>query len=77
MSTTPNQVMAQVASHYGAVPTPRTYPEGASQSFVEGEIVVMSGGYSSCHGSRWSHMCATWYPSCDRCRVASARSGKN
>jgi len=45
MATTANISMAQCASHYGAVPTPRTYPEGATQTFVEGEIVVMSAGY--------------------------------
>lgn len=45
MSTIANAIMEQVASHYGAVPTPRTYPEGASQTFVEGEVVVMQSGY--------------------------------
>ncbi len=45
MATIALSAMEQVASHYGAVPTPRTYPEGATQTFVEGEVVVMSAGY--------------------------------
>lgn len=45
MATITKAAMAQNSSSYGAIPTPRTYPEAASQTFVLGELVFMSNGY--------------------------------
>jgi hypothetical protein len=45
MAVISDDIVYERQSHHGGTPTPRTYPEAATQTFVKGEIGFMSAGY--------------------------------